>query len=69
VYKVEIRTYGIIDKKNRKALKYTMSPNINSAGLHLQIENDLVSVVHVASEAKLASWDLNEVAERFPCVP
>jgi hypothetical protein len=59
-----VKKYGSLDKDGRQGLYYTMSLKPNSAGLFLDVQKTEISVRHISGEV-IATWQLNDLADRF----
>lgn len=59
-----IKKYGSYDKNGRLGMYYTMSLTPNSAGLFLTVNDIEISVQHISGEV-VATWRLDNLAERF----
>ncbi|PIZ00434.1 hypothetical protein COY62_02520 [bacterium (Candidatus Howlettbacteria) CG_4_10_14_0_8_um_filter_40_9] len=59
-----VKKYGSLDKDGRIGLYYTMSLRPNSKGLFLEVNKKELSVRHISGEI-IATWQLNDLAERF----
>jgi hypothetical protein len=59
-----VKKYGSLDKDGRQGLYYRISLKPNSAGLFLDVRKTEISVRHISGEI-VATWQLNDLAERF----
>lgn len=59
-----IKKYGSLDKNDRLGLYYTMSLKPNSAGLFLNVTDDMIQIQHISGEV-IARWMIDAIAERF----
>lgn len=59
-----IRKYGSYDKNGRRGLYYTMSLKPNSAGLFLEVSDEIIVIRHISGE-KIAIWKLEKLEKRF----
>ena len=59
-----VKRYGSQDKNGRIGLYYTMTLKPNSVGLFLDVNQKEITIKHTSGNV-IASWKLNELAERF----
>jgi hypothetical protein len=59
-----IKKYGTPDENGRLGMYFTMSRTPNGSGLFVDIDDEAISVNHVA-DGTLAAWSLEKLAQRF----
>ena len=59
-----IEKYGSYDKKNRKGLYYSITPQQNSAGLFLNCKEEHILIQHTSGEV-IVKWTIDSVVEKF----